>query len=121
MQKQPSSVPNLHDLTAQTLPPRTRSVLVLEDDVAFAEMLSLFLESHSFEVFCVPNGVEGLRKVTERDFDVIVCDLSMPNLPGDMFYLAVERVRKHLTKRRPQRWNRCRRRCGRNTAYGILL
>jgi CheY-like chemotaxis protein len=60
----------------------------------------LFLESHSFEVTCVTNGVDGLRKVMSHAFDVILCDLNMPNLPGDKFHLAVERARKQLCRRK---------------------
>jgi len=30
---------------------------------------------------------------------VILCDMMMPTLPGDMFYLAVERMRPHLCDR----------------------
>jgi len=74
-------------------------ILMLEDDVEFAELLRAFFESHSFQVTCVANGVEGLRQTMATDFDVILCDMVMPNLPGDMFYLAVERTRPHLSRR----------------------
>jgi CheY-like chemotaxis protein len=75
------------------------SVLMLEDDTEFGNMLRVFLESHSFRVTCVTSGVEGLRQILAREFDVILCDLVMPNLPGDMFYLAVERTKPHLLQR----------------------
>jgi DNA-binding NtrC family response regulator len=34
-----------------------------------------------------------------QDFVVIHCDMLMPNLPGDMFYLAVQKVKPHLCRR----------------------
>jgi two-component system copper resistance phosphate regulon response regulator CusR len=89
----------LHDLTAETLLPRRRSVLIVEDNLAFAQVICLFLERHSFDVMCVSNGVEGVHQVLERDFDIIVCDLSMPNIPGDKFYFAVDRARKRMNDR----------------------
>lgn len=89
----------VYDLTEQSISPGVKSVLMLEDDLAFADMVRLFLESHAFQVTCVTNGTDGLRQVMTKDFDVILCDLVMPNLPGDMFHLAVERTRKHLCKR----------------------
>jgi len=58
-----------------------------------------FLESHFYDVVAVNNGVEGVRAVLNQDFDVIVCDMMMPKLPGDMFYAAVERMRPHLCRR----------------------
>jgi DNA-binding response OmpR family regulator len=89
----------VHDLTEQSIPPGVKSVLMLEDDLDFAEMVRLFLESYDYHVTCVSNGVDGLRQVMAKEFDIILCDLVMPTLPGDMFYLAVERTKKRLCKR----------------------
>jgi CheY-like chemotaxis protein len=97
--KSSKSVEKVHDLTAQSVPPGTRSVLILEDDQAFAEAVSLFLEDHSFIPTCVTSGVEGLLQILAKDFDIILCDLAMPNVPGDMFYIGVQRARRHLCKR----------------------
>jgi len=47
----------------------------------------------------VHNGVEGVHEVLSSDFEVILCDMLMPTLPGDMFYRAVERMRPHLCNR----------------------
>jgi two-component system, cell cycle sensor histidine kinase and response regulator CckA len=88
-----------YDLTDEASALDPRSVLMLEDNTEFAETLQLFLEAHSFQVLRVANGVEGLRQIMAKDFDAILCDLVMPNLPGDMFYLAVERTKPHLCKR----------------------
>ncbi len=93
------SIEKVHDLTKESIAPGVKSLLMLEDDLKLAEMLRAFLESHSFEVTRVADGVEGLRQVMTTDFDIILCDLEMPNVPGDMFYLAVERIQKHLCKR----------------------
>ena len=80
-------------------PDAQKSILLLEDETEFAHMVKEYLESCEFQVTVVRDGVQGLKKVMERDFDVIVCDLLMPNLPGDMFYVGVERVRPHLANR----------------------
>lgn len=76
-----------------------KKILLLEDDKDLAPMLECFLKTNSFQVTTVSNGVQGLRKIMESDFDVILCDMVMPNLPGDMFYLAVERTKPGLCKR----------------------
>jgi len=72
---------------------------MLEDDSQCAEMLRSFLESHSFQVTCVTNGADGVRQILDQDFDVLLCDLFMPHLPGDMFYMAVERTKPRLCAR----------------------
>jgi DNA-binding response OmpR family regulator len=74
-------------------------VLLLEDDAAFKEIMSDFLNESGFEVMAVQNGVEGVHQVLASDFEVILCDMMMPTLPGDMFFRAVERMRPHLCER----------------------
>jgi DNA-binding response OmpR family regulator len=76
-----------------------KSILVVEDEDEIAEMLKAVLETKNFVVTLASNGVEGVREILALDFDVIVCDLMMPKMAGDMFYLAVERAKPHLCNR----------------------
>jgi DNA-binding response OmpR family regulator len=91
--------PKRIDLPDDYLGVKPKKILLLEDDEQFKEALKGFLESHFYDVVAVSNGVEGVREIMEHDFEIIVCDMMMPTLPGDMFYLAVERMRPHLCKR----------------------
>src|SRR5437870_13358165 len=75
------------------------TVLLLEDDPVSANLLKSFLEERNFRVTHVTGGAEGVQKVMALDFDVILCDMVMPAFPGDMFYRAVERVKRELCKR----------------------
>ena len=88
----------LHE-PADSAQPAKKKVLLLEDDPAFGEIMTDFLRESGFEVETVVNGVEGVHKVLASDFEVILCDMMMPTLPGDMFYRAVERMRPHLCDR----------------------
>ena len=76
-----------------------KRILLLEDDPAFKEIMTDFLRENGCHVVAVQNGVEGVHEVLASDFDVILCDMLMPTLPGDMFYRAVERMRPHLCDR----------------------
>ena len=76
-----------------------KSILLLDDESDLTDILKGYLEQNGFRVVCVKNGVDGLKKVMVQDFDVIVCDMMMPQLPGDKFYIAVDRVKPHLSKR----------------------
>lgn len=76
-----------------------KSILLLDDDIQLSDTVKLLLESRNFVVTTAKNGVEGLREVMAMDFDVIICDMMMPTMPGDMFYLAVQRVKPKLCKR----------------------
>ena len=75
------------------------TVLLLEDDPQFKDIMNEFLRSHGFNVVSVQNGVQGVHEVLAKDFEVILCDMMMPTLPGDMFFRAVERMRPHLCNR----------------------
>jgi DNA-binding response OmpR family regulator len=75
------------------------SVLLLEDDEQLAATLRSFLESNSCRVTHVESGVEGLRRIMDADFDLVLCDMVMPTFPGDKFYLAVNRVKPALCRR----------------------
>src|SRR5204863_3983154 len=78
---------------------RKLRILLLEDDASFKEIMQCFLCENGFDVVAVQNGVEGVHEVLASDFEVILCDMLMPTLPGDMFYRAVERMRPHLCDR----------------------
>ena len=72
---------------------RTRRVLLLEDRSDYRNVLREYLISCSYQVTSVSSGVQGLREIMNRRFDLIVCDMMMPKMGGEMFYWAVTRVR----------------------------
>ena len=74
-------------------------ILMVEDDVSLGQTLELFLQSQNFRVTRVTSGEEGLREVSVTDFDIVLCDMVMPTMPGNEFYQAVERVKPSLCKR----------------------
>lgn len=78
---------------------RPKEILIMEDDVVLAMQLKEALEIQGYVVTVISNGAEGLKKILAADFSIILCDMVMPNFPGDMFYLAVERVRPRLCQR----------------------
>jgi CheY-like chemotaxis protein len=70
-----------------------RRVLLLEDRDDFREVLRDHLATRLFHVTSVPSGVEGLREIRKDAFDLIICDMMMPGVGGEMFYWAVTRMR----------------------------
>jgi DNA-binding response OmpR family regulator len=72
---------------------------MLEDETELTQELAPFFEQNGFKLVSVTNGVDGLKQIIAREFSVIICDMMMPSLPGDMFYRAVERTKPHLCRR----------------------
>ena len=87
------------ELPAESTELEIKSILIVDDDEVLADTLKLLLESRNFVVTTATNGLEALREVQAFDFDVIVCDMLMPKMAGDMFYLAVQKTKPELAKR----------------------
>jgi DNA-binding response OmpR family regulator len=64
--------------------PIAHKVLLVDDDDAVREMMTMTLEGYGFEVIAATNVTEALRHIATDSFDVLVTDLHMPN-PGDGF------------------------------------
>jgi CheY-like chemotaxis protein len=88
-----------HDLDQVARWAARKRILILDDDFAFADVTSSLLEENGYEVELAADGVQGIKKIMVNDYSVILCDMIMPNLAGDMFYVAVERVKPHLCRR----------------------
>lgn len=58
------------------------TVLLVEDETDFAEVLRDVLELRGFRVVLAHNGRAGLDRAAEESPDVIVTDLMMPILDG---------------------------------------
>ncbi len=78
---------------------KMRHALLVDDDEALLAALKLHLESNDFIVSTASNGLDALKTIMSLDVDVVICDFMMPKMAGDMFYLAVERVKPHVCKR----------------------
>jgi len=57
-------------------------ILVIDDDVAITELMSMLLRTHGFEVFTTNFGAEGIRLTAEKMPDVVLLDLMMPDQDG---------------------------------------
>ena len=87
------------DRDPSTLDLDIRNILLVDDDEDLSASLKALLESRNFVVTTAGNGVQALQETMNMDFDAIICDLLMPNMPGDMFYRAVERTKPALCRR----------------------
>lgn len=78
---------------------RNRHVLIVDDDLELALTYQELLQAHGYEASTAANGREALELVMNSRVDAILCDLSMPELAGDLFYREVGRARPRLLKR----------------------
>jgi signal transduction histidine kinase/BarA-like signal transduction histidine kinase len=74
-------------------------VLVVEDEPALAQAVSEALVDAGFNVDRAGDGEEGLTRLTEASYDLIVCDLKMPRIDGMQFYRAMAAATPALARR----------------------
>ncbi|MEO5742135.1 MAG: ATP-binding protein [Vicinamibacterales bacterium] len=74
-------------------------VLVVEDEPALAVAVSEALADAGFTVDRAGDGEEGLTRLAEARYDLIVCDLKMPRIDGMQFYRAMAAATPALARR----------------------
>ncbi len=60
----------------------SRSILVVEDDELMRSFLTQILTEDGYQVQSAEDGKEGLKKIQDADFDLVITDLKMPKLSG---------------------------------------
>jgi DNA-binding response OmpR family regulator len=60
----------------------TTKIIVIDDDTAVTDLLSVLLRSHGFDVRVTNNSTEGLGFVRDEQFDLVILDLMMPEMDG---------------------------------------
>lgn len=66
-------------------------ILIVEDEVRISTLLKMYLGRESFEVNVVDNGIDGLERSLNEDYDLIILDVFMPGKNG---FTVLEELRK---------------------------
>jgi DNA-binding response OmpR family regulator len=76
-----------------------KAVLVVDDDQQLASALQWILADENFLVDVAFDGRAALLKLKAHEYDAVICDLKMPRLRGDEFYLQAKEMRPSLADR----------------------
>jgi len=79
METEGSGAPGLHGI----------QVLVVEDSPGVLEVLTTLLREEGADAVGVANGRDALSALRTHDFDVIMSDLGLPDIPGDVLIRAI--------------------------------
>jgi DNA-binding NtrC family response regulator len=58
------------------------SVLIIDDEAAIRESLQTLLEFEGYSVDTANDGLEGLQRIAERPFDLVLLDFALPERNG---------------------------------------
>ena len=78
---------------------RVPTVLVVEDEPTVAQLIADVLRDEGFRVDSVLNGRDARRRAAVEEFDLVICDMKMPDFDGAQFYQALVRAKNPLRHR----------------------
>lgn len=66
----------------EVLPPPDKTILIVEDNHIYREMISSVLQKEGFIIDEAEDGLKAIKKIKENEYTLIIMDLFMPNLDG---------------------------------------
>jgi CheY-like chemotaxis protein len=73
-------------------PPRNPLVLVVDDDHAIQEVMSMALEMEGYEVLLAGDGYEAIEKLKAEEPAIILFDMFLPRMDGLAFAAELSRL-----------------------------
>jgi len=73
-------------------------ILIIEDEAAIRRVLTKILseENDSYKVEEAEDGLEGLEKIKNDDYDLILCDIKMPKMDGVEVLEAIKKIKPEI-------------------------
>ncbi|MDD2999680.1 MAG: response regulator transcription factor [Candidatus Riflebacteria bacterium] len=59
-----------------------KRILIIDDDIELCELLQEYLGSEKLETVSIHNGAEGLEKLHNETFDLVILDVMLPEMNG---------------------------------------
>lgn len=83
---------------AEDLPSGNESILVIDDEASIAKMSSQILERLGYSVTTRVSSLEALElfRAKPNDFDLVITDMTMPNMPGDKLATELIKIRPDI-------------------------
>jgi PAS domain S-box-containing protein len=74
-----------------------KKILIIEDDTVLRENTAAFIKGKNFKVFVAADGLIGVQQTLKHLPDLILCDISMPNMNGYDFYKTIKQIKATST------------------------
>jgi DNA-binding response OmpR family regulator len=72
-------------------------ILVIDDEPCISDLIHQALTKHGYTVETASNGRQGLQRLKDASFDLVVTDMCMPDLDGAFIVGHIRRSRHPLT------------------------
>ncbi|WP_395066297.1 sigma-54-dependent transcriptional regulator [Flavobacterium sp.] len=73
-------------------------ILIIEDEASIRRVLTKILseENDTYQVEEAEDGVQGLEKIKNNDYDLVLCDIKMPKMDGEELLEAVKKIKPEI-------------------------
>ena len=73
-------------------------ILIIEDEAAIRRVLTKILseENDTYQVEEAEDGLAGLEKIKNNDYDLVLCDIKMPKMDGVEVLEAVKKIKPEI-------------------------
>ncbi len=80
------------------LPTGSEQILFVDDEKALVDLGRQMLERLGYKVICRTSSIEALElfKIRPEQFDLVITDMTMPNLTGDKLAAELKRIRPNI-------------------------
>ena len=59
-----------------------RKILIVDDEEVNRKLLKTYMSKLDYEIREASDGLQALEQLHEDDFDLLICDILMPNMDG---------------------------------------
>jgi CheY-like chemotaxis protein len=70
-----------------------RHILIVDDEQGFHDLFGFILKPLGFTVSSAYNGVEGLERFKERNYDMVFLDVHMPKMTGPELLKLIREIK----------------------------
>lgn len=73
-------------------------ILIIEDEASIRRVLAKILaeENDQYSIVEAADGEEGLERIKEQDFDLVICDIKMPKLDGEEVLQEAKKIKPEI-------------------------
>jgi two-component system, NtrC family, nitrogen regulation response regulator NtrX len=73
-------------------------ILIIEDEAAIRRVLNKILseENDTYQVEEAEDGLQGVEKIKNEDYDLVLCDIKMPKMDGVEVLEAIKKIKPEI-------------------------
>src|SRR5690606_3660919 len=71
-----------------------KKILFVDDEKELHPLIQSYFPKESYRTICAFDGLEGMQKCRNEDFDLIILDYKMPKMDGLKFYQQLRDIQE---------------------------